>query len=265
MHTRPSIALSVALCLASFTASETRAGAPDAESPFDVSGERDPAIDHGLLSDHAETIGAGQWRLGIADLLVFRVSYGVTDDLQLSVTTSAPIPPLPITGLLTARYVAARDDAYVLAVRAMAGAMTTSWRDLGYGMGAFGAGPLLDVYFDDAQRFALHSGILIGDDFHVGFDDGDGPSLGSGMLILFEAGLSFAVSDQVKLLVETQWITDFKFRTGFDRVNLGMVNYGVRLHTPGFAFDLGMMRPIGDLNLSGWVLGYPFIAFTADL
>lgn len=225
--------------------------------------ERDPAVDHGFISTHAESIGEGQWRLSNQDLLLFTLSYGVTDALQVSLASTPPVPPLPYFGGLSAKYVLKRTDTYVVALRGGVGLTNELARSHAPVLGVYGVGPLIDVYVDRASRFAFHGGITVGDEFATGVEDA--PTIGRGLIIALEAGFSGSVHENIKVILEGQMLLDLTTTSGLTISDLKLFNYGARFHNADIAVDVGMMRPFGDLNLDGWIFGFPYLGLTGAL
>jgi hypothetical protein len=83
-----------------------------------VARHRDASIDRGFTTGHAETIGKGKWAFNSYELFLAGLTYGLTDDLQLSFTTLLPITSdVPLLIGLSPKLVVHRSDRVVAAIR----------------------------------------------------------------------------------------------------------------------------------------------------
>ena len=222
---------------------------------------RDASIDRGLLTSHAETLGEGLWSINSYELFMLGVTYGITDDVQVNVTTSLPVvEDMPLWLILSGKAVLYRDPMTVVAARAHFMYMTSLSDSDDDAIGVFGAALLVDRYLDGRGRFAVHAGLGVHGAFGVGFD-GAGVSVGHGAAFTLEGGFSLGLSRNVKLLVELQ-VPAASNGHDFEFAPFSLLNYGVRFHGGELAADLGFARPLGTDD-DPFVLGFPFVAFSA--
>jgi|GEM_PF-1437929 len=231
-------------------------------SPAAQAQHRDASIDRGIGSGHAETIGKNNWTVNSYELFLIGVTYGFTEDFQLSLTTMLPVfESTPFILALAPKYVVSRSDSVVVALRSNIWFGTDIGR--GNGLGLISVGPAVDVYFDDAGRFAFHGALSIGGVFGDGFNSGSGGfGFADGALIGLDVGFSLGLSRAFKLIIEGQFFSGYGSR-GFRVAEMALVNYGVRFHNDTLAVDLAFIRPIGDFDVGGLVMGIPFVSFSS--
>jgi len=249
-----------ALTVAALTASApTFADVPPPAA--DAARSRDASIDRGFLTSHAETIGEDRWSINSYELVLLGVTYGVTNDFQLSLMTTLPVVEgMPLYLAFNGKFVFYRDDSTVAAVRGQF-VYATELDDGGDdAIGLFGAAVLVDHYLDAAGRFSLHAGVSVNGAFGVGLATG-GVDVAEGAFITFELGASFGLTSGFKLQVETL-IPALSTASDFEFAPFALVNYGFRFHGGELAADLGFMKPVGDTD-DTFLLGFPFVAFSA--
>ena len=238
-------------------------GPPEAAptTPAEQARARDASIDRGLLMTHAETIGADRWTINSYELFLLGVTYGVSDDFQLSFTTSLPVvQDMPLLLSLAGKVVFYRDPWTVLALRGLI-AWETVPSETDKGLGVFTASFFVDRYLDSRGRFALHGAFSVGGGFGTGFDSG-GVTIGHGALFLIELGVTLGLADMVNLYAEVE-IPAVNAGGRFDFAPYALVNYGFRFHGGSLAADLGFLRPVGSGSSDTFILGFPFVAFSA--
>lgn len=235
------------------------------KTPAELAQARDAAIDRGLLTSHAETIGDGKWAINAYELIFVGVTYGFTEDIQASLSTLVPITTdIPLVLALQPKFVLARTPKTVVAVRVpLTFAKDTTGN--GSSFGSFGAGLLVDQYFGPRGRIGLHAGLLVtgvfGDFNFDGDGDSSGMTIGDGAGFELDLGASFGVSEAVKLILEAQ-VFAAAGDGGFKVADAALINYGVRIGGRGFAGDLGFIRPIG-VDTDPLLLGIPYVAISA--
>jgi hypothetical protein len=233
--------------------------APEKPTPRSIlARNRDASIDRGLTTGHAENVGAGKWTINDYQIIFFGVTYGFTDDFQLSLSTLLPITTdLPLAFALSPKYVVSRGESHALAIRG------NVWfaADIGsgFGLGVVTAGPVFDYYFDAEGRYAFHAGASLGGAFG---GDGDDFGFGEGLVLSADLGFTLGVAKNFKILFETQMFATYT-RAGFNVTDIALFNYGVRFHGEGLAVDLAFLRPIGDIDVGPLLLGVPYITFSA--
>jgi len=236
---------------------------PGVKTPSEEAQARDAAIDRGFLTSHAETIGAKQWAINAYQLVFLGVTYGFTDDIQLSLSTLLPVTTdIPLVLALQPKFVIARTPETVVALRVPFTYLQDTSGD-GSALGFLGAGLLVDHYFGPSGRIGLHAGLLVAGVFgNFNFtNSGDGLSFADGAGFQLDLGASFGVSNSVKLILEGQ-IFAAAGDGGFEVGDVVLINYGVRIHGGGLAGDLGFIRPIG-VDTDPLFLGIPYAAISA--
>lgn len=238
--------------------------------PSEKARERDAAIDRGFLTSHAETIGKGQWAINAYELVFLGVTYGFTDDIQVSLSTLLPIvEDIPLVLALQPKFVLARTPETVVALRVPFTYINDLSSDSN-SVGTLGAGVVVDHYFGPTGRIGLHAGLLVtgvfgdfnfSDEDEDGNDDSDSVAFADGAGFELDLGASFGVSNAVKIILEGQ-IFAAAGDGGFEVGEVVLINYGVRIHGSGFAGDLGFIRPVGNVD-TGLILGLPYVAISA--
>jgi hypothetical protein len=232
------------------------------DSPNALARARDAAIDRGLLSTHAETIGKGQWAINAYELFFVGATYGFTDTIQASISTLMPIvTDMPFVVAAQPKFVVQRTENTVVAIRAPLFWLSDS--DLSGGAGAFGAGVVMDHRFDPEGRYTLHGGLLVSGALLASSSLSDDIEVGDGAIISLDLGTSLAFTEGFSMLIEGQAFAAIT-NEGFDLVDAGLLSYGVRFHSGKIAGDIGFVRPLG-VDAGDFLLGLPYLAFSARL
>lgn len=258
---RSSSTLALLACLAFATPALAEDGLEpgentDPSTPAELAQDHDAAVDRGFLTAHAETIGEGKWAFNAYDLLFVGLTYGFTDDIQVSLSTLLPVTSdIPLVLAFQPKFVLVRSDDTVVSLRTPL-AFASSDGDTA---GVIGAGVLLDQYLDKDGRFALHAGFLVAGAFGV-FDSG-GFDFGDGALFELDLGASLGVASILKIILEVQ-LAAVASEDGFEIADVALVNYGVRFFSGSIAGDLGFTYPVGG-DVDDLLLGIPYLAFSA--
>lgn len=231
-------------------------------TPTEMARARDAAVDRGLLTSHAETIGKDQWAFNAYELFFVGITYGFTDDIQASLSTLIPVTTdIPLVLAIQPKFVLARTPDLVLSLRTPVTIVSSFEEDVDGTAGTVGAGLLLDYRLDAEGRFAFHAGLLASGLFGAGFDSVDGFTFAEGAVFELDVGMTFSLSNLVTLLVEVQSFAAAG-SGGFDVADGVLLNYGIRFHSGSIAGDLGFIRPIGTGD-DNFFLGVPYLAFSA--
>jgi hypothetical protein len=224
--------------------------------PVERARARDAAIDHGLIASHAETIGAGKWSFNSYELFAVGLTYGFTDDFQLSVSTLLPIvSEMPLVLSVAPKLVLWRGHSTTLAAQVQSFIISVDGETAGLGS----AGLAVDQYLDGDGRLILHGGLQAGKFF--GTTD-SGINLSEGALAQLDVGITAGLTDLIKVLLEAKIFAGFDGEE-FKVANVVLVNYGVRFHGQTLAADLGFLKPVGEDSNDDFVLGLPFVSFSA--
>jgi hypothetical protein len=230
----------------------------------DLAQLEDPNIDRSFLLPTAQTQPAGTLSFNDYELILLGLTYGVTNDLQVSVSGLAPIVedmPVWVTGAAKYRFLKQGR------VRMAAQAGFTHLADGDDG-----------DEFDDDDSFTIgHLGVLgslcMTDDCHSMLtasaqfiqplsdrEDTEGTA------VIYSASALIKVSPHVKLMLEVASAGAF---TDDENENLdgALVNYGVRFFSGGsIAGDIGFIKPFAFDDEEGddddFLLGLPFVNFT---
>ncbi len=238
---------------------------PDAASPSDLASAaraEDAAMDHGIVATHAETIGAGQIGIDSYEIFIASVTYGLTNDLQASVTlASTPTEGTPMLALLNGKLVVWRRSGTVLSVNAALGAAhsgavapSASVQGGPATTGLYlGGGIALDQYVHPAV--ALHGTIQLLANTNCC------ARWSPGLTFEAAAGVTVRANRFVKVLTEL-WLPVGVNSWSRGALDFMSVNYGVRFFFKRFAADLAFIRPVTSDVDPGFVLGIPFVHLT---
>jgi hypothetical protein len=246
MKAHSCVVILLALC---GTAARADADAPDAA--LERRGEgilEDANLDHAWFMPTGLTQPRGAWKISDTELLFLGLSYGVTDDLGITVGGMVPVSettPGWVTGKL--RFI----EADRLHVAAQAGAIIAH---TAAGVDDFDepiaesnhlmptAGLAASVCLDDACRSLVggYGGAAIG----MG---GDGEVLG-----ILGASAILHVTGALKLMIEA----DRGGQLGWEGDDAGFfLWYGLRLASPSFSLDLGVLSGVAGAEVSDGEVG----------
>jgi hypothetical protein len=250
-------------------AQDVPAPAPEAaveSASLDPAQLEDPNVDRGMLLPTAQTQPKGTFAFNDYELFLMGLSYGVTDDLQLTATTLVPITTdMPLFLLTSAKYRAVQS-----------GKLRVS---LIGSLGIFNDDPVFDdgdsdTVDEDVTVFSLTGGaaatICLTDDCHStanatvtfskGFADGESSD---GVGVIYGGSLIARTSKHTKLVVEVA--SGAGMADGdVENIDGALVNYGVRFFSGNIAGDVGFIRPVGgdSEDGDGFLFGLPFVTFT---
>lgn len=243
------------------TTSEAPSVGPTGLDPVARHRKEDASVDRGFFNSHAETLRAGDVAVNSYELLFLGVSGGLTDDLQLSLTTLLPVvSEMPIMLLFQGKYAFYRDEMTTVAVRGNFSYLASNDDEIDdASVTLFGGAVAVDRFLDDGGRFAVHGALQL--QGAIGSFDGD-VDVADGVVIGLETGLTGRVSKRFKILVDV--LLPAAYSDGdFEVADAALFSYGVRFHGEDLAADLGFIRPLGDVDTGDLVLGLPWVAFTA--
>jgi hypothetical protein len=256
------ITLSIVSSAAAQEASPPAVAAPES-TPVSRNRSEDASVDRGFFNSHAETLQKGEIAINSYELVFLGVSGGVTDKLELSLTTLLPIvDEMPVLLMAQGKYAFFRNERTTVSARfnlTYASADSSDSDSETARATAFGGGVAIDHFVDQGGRFAVHGALAIN-----GIAGGIGGSMevGDGAVIYLEGGATFRAFSSFKLLVDLL-LPALIDGDGVDFASVALFTYGMRFHGPNLAADLGFMRPVGDADTSDLVLGLPWVAFTA--
>lgn len=232
--------------------------------------DADPAYDRIGFNSSAETLRKGDWSFNLYNLGLIQFSYGVREDISLSVMTTVPVFQASIAP--SAKFQLVTTPRYRLALNAVFGFMQFffpsdqfSASSLG---GALGIQQDISLTADGHSLFAIGLWAGIG---HAWIKD-EANFTGYG----FRATLDVIgrVHRLIKLYLGVEYAVGFRHNSEGrdDMVGAVSLQYGVRIFGKSFAVDLGLVRVLFDHNrdsvygVESWMkympLGYPAMSFT---
>lgn len=237
----------------------------EAKSVMDARRDRDASVDRNILLSGAETIGEGNFSFNSYQLIFAGFTYGITDEIQGTLTTLLPVVAgMPFMLLASGKLKLIETDELIVSVQPELTIMTFE----GVTVGAVGGGVTADYRLDDAGKAVLTGGLLT----HLAFGKkGKFQGMADAASFLLSAGFSYEVGSYVKLLTEMVlpagyiWAGDLNEFEVFEQALL--FNYGVRFFGENLAVDLTFLRPIHP-DVSNDItkilpMGYPYLTFSA--
>jgi hypothetical protein len=219
----------------------------------------DPNIDRGFLQPTAMTQPAGSLTYNNYELLLHGLTYGITDQVQVSATVLAPLfKDMPFVGVASVKWQFLSTQRLHLAAQGSATMIHLSFNESDSPDGSVSG----SVYFFGAGAFASYclredcsSLVSLNASYQVGV-----ASVGSGtaQAVVYGGSIVHGVSRHVKLLGEITSAGAFNVdNSTFSNAPGALVSYGVRLHNSNIASDIGFIRPL--FSDSDFLLGLPFI------
>ena len=217
----------------------------------------DPNIDRGFLLPTAMTQPAGSVTYNNYELLLHGVSYGITDNVQASITVLSPIvQDMPLIGFAAVKARILSVDRFHLSLQGSLGwAHVFNTSDLNggdvytAGVGAFASYCLREDCSSLASVSATYQAAFPGS-----FSD-------RADMVIYGGSVVHSVGRHVKLLGEVASAAGGSVTTGnLDNIGGVLVGYGVRFHTDSIAADVGFMKPVsGSATDGGFLMGLPFV------
>jgi hypothetical protein len=235
----------------------TPAGLPPAETPAEIRRQSDAAVDRNILSPTAETLNEGQLTFNSYELFLAGVSYGVTNDFQISGTTLLPITEdFPLVLAIAGKLRVHKTESSIFSIQPLVLVLSNN----GSTASLMGLYALYDRILDEEGKVAVTlGGSALG---VVGSSDAD-INLSDGLLLSLTAGISARTGRIVKLMGELTLPAAYHDGTTEFAEEGMLFNYGVRFFGPTLAVDLTFVRPIHPDVDTGLILGFPFVAFSA--
>jgi hypothetical protein len=225
----------------------------------------DPNVDRGMLLPTAQTQPKGSITFNDYELFLMGLSYGVTDNLQVTATTLVPITTdMPIFVLSNAKLRLVKQGRLRLSA-------------IG-GVGFFNEALSFDDVSPDEEftTITVHGGavasLCLSDDCHSlasasvtatrSFSDGES----SDVAFIYGGSVVAKVAKRVKLVGEIMSGGDLQ-NGSFNGADGAILSAGVRFFSEHIAGDIGFMRPLGIDDKDGeddgdFLLGIPFVSFT---
>ena len=236
-----------------------------AQSPAQLRRQADPSADRNILLPSAETVEKGDLTLNSYELFLAGITYGITDSLQMSLTTLLPITteiPLVVLGAAKIRLI--KSDRFVLSLVPTGSVISSD----GQTMGSVGLGVYGDVILDDLGKwvFSFSETNIWGFGHRV--DDSEGDAVGTqyldGILFALSLAMNYRVHEYIKVLTELI-LPGGVVNGDWALVEEGLLlGYGVRFFGRTLAVDLSFLRPLHpDVDDQGLLMGFPYLTFSA--
>ena len=233
-----------------------------AQSPADIRKQADASVDRNIIFPSAETINGGDLTFNDYEILFVGLTYGITDDLQLSATTLLPVvEEIPLVAAVSAKYRLIARDHLVFSIQPGVNVI----HDDGDTFGTFGFQLLLDYVVDQDGDLVLS--LAESTQFGFGSFEFGESGVADGAVLTFGVGASWRVAEIVKLLAELVFPTVVSWADIGDSFYIleeaFLFNYGVRFFGESIAVDLTFLRPLHPDASESFVMGIPYLAFSA--
>jgi hypothetical protein len=240
----------VSTAMAQTTAAVTETASP--AGPAEAASGADPNIDRAFLLPTAMTQPKGSVTYNNYELLLHGLTYGITDNLQTTVTVLSPMTKdMPVLGLMAIKGRMLATDRLHLSLQASAG-VGHSFGDAQSSTGyTLGSGAFASLCLRDDCSSLLSASVT----YQLALGSGGARS---SQFVIYGGSLVHAVSTHVKLLAELTSAAG-KVNADFDNLPGALASYGVRFHTGALAGDVGFVRPMGSELDDEFLLGLPFV------
>jgi hypothetical protein len=218
-----------------------------------------------LTMPSAGTVGSGKLFFTDYQLGILTLSYGVSDDVELSGALTLPI--FQVGGFLGAKWRFYQKENTRLAIF---GGFGAEWFYAGLDILLTGGalGPAVDLCISKGcSSFVSFSGLIFGGVGVLAWHEAKGTGKAIGFLP--GVGAVFSVVKKLKLLLELK--AAMAKSTESELASVVFFNYGLRVHGSEFAADIGFIRPFVSFvgtdaySVEGAMkylpLGYPWLAF----
>jgi|GEM_PF-5344188 len=224
-------------------------------SPLEDRADADASASRGILIPTAETIGEGKLTVTDFEILFVNATYGVSDDLQVGVTTILPLfASMPTFGIFSGKLKVQESDTYQISVQPSALVLG----DSGVYGGTIGVQAMADIVLDSEGSWVLS---LSENNM---FAWGDGELISEGFAFTLGASLQGQISSKIKLLCElfTPGVVPFEGDAELFGEAAGF-GYGVRFFGEGLSGDITFLRPLDSDMAGALLLGLPLLSVTA--
>ncbi len=218
-------------------------------------GTGDPNADRGFLLPTAMTQPAGSITYNNYELLLHGLTYGITDNVQATMTVLAPIvEDMPFVGFGSVKGRLPIGNRLQLALQGSVGVghffETNEDNNTVY---TVGAGAFVSVcLYEDCSSIASASATT-----QVGLASGND----NAYVIIYGGSIVHRVASNVKLLLEIASAAGGIGNSSTENMPGFLASYGVRLHTGNMAADLGFIRPFGE-DTGDFLMGLPFASIS---
>ena len=220
----------------------------------------DVNADYNILTTTAETMTKGELTFNSYELAFTGLSYGATDNLQLTFTTLLPVVKgVPFVGAITGKYKLVDNSNIALALQP-AFLLIDEGEDIATSVGLTF---MLDFILNDDNVVTLSQAShlpISGKNREISLFDYD-YVLGD-LLFTMTAALSSRVSNNLKLILEITAAADYVDGELHMIEDIMFVNYGIRFFNKDLAVMLSFLKPI-TTNGEMIIMGLPYVSFTA--
>jgi hypothetical protein len=225
---------------------------PAAPSPASA----DPNIDRGFVLPTAMTQPRGSLTYNNYELLLHGLTYGITDNVQTSLTVLSPIVrDMPVVAFGAIKGRLAVTDRLHLALQGSFGYLHVSSDSESETAYSMGAGTFASVCLRDDCSSLLSASAT----YQLAVA---GNSEGRTQAIIYGGSIVHRVHPRIKLLGELTSAVGKESAGGFTQAPALLASYGVRFHTGNIAGDIGFVKPIStedDDDFDELLLGLPFV------
>jgi hypothetical protein len=221
--------------------------------------DRDAVAERGVLSTHAETLGAGRKGLSVHEGLFVAATLATSDDVQIGAGGLLPIlESTPWLAFAQGKLVLRRTERLTVAARATVGLLSQRRGDAT--TGTVGAGLLADL-FGREGRLSLHTGVSA--HTSMGANVSAFLPVSEGAAALLEVGVEARFSDHASVVAEA-WLPAVRSNDGVVAAPVALFPYVFRWGGPRAALDVGFIKVKGEF-LSGdpIYIGWPYLALGA--
>jgi hypothetical protein len=223
----------------------------------------DPNIDRAFIQPTAMTQPAGSVTYNNYELLLHGVTYGITDDVQATLTVLSPITSdMPFLGAAAIKGRISPLPRLHLAAQATFGVLhagnalndsggTTDTNVVTLGMGGYATACLRD---DCASVVNASVNYQYATNYN---------SAGGAHLVIYGGALVLRATEHVKVLGElTSAAGRDSSQRSFENIDGFLISYGVRFHTGALAADVAFVKPVQTSvsTTDNWALGLPFVS-----
>jgi len=234
------------------------------DSPAEIRRRQDPSVDRNITFPSAETVPKGYFAINSYELLGLGVSFGITDNFQLSLSAVLPFLGVAAFGP-SLKWCFLRSDRIIMSVQG--GAVLASASG-GGGFNALGLGLYLDFVLDQGGTLVLSLSNIIYLQKYTG-SCANCTWEYAGYATVPTASLTWKVRRNIKFL--TEFLAFFPI-AGFDAFDADYAgektvetfyyfNYGVRLFGKTVALDVTLLRELFK-EKKELVMGIPYVVFS---
>jgi hypothetical protein len=221
----------------------------------------DPNIDRAILQSTAMTQAAGTMTYNNYELILHGLTFGVTDNVQATLTVLSPISAeIPLVAFAALKGRLLSTSRVQVSIQ---GTVGYGHRFGGSDASAYtmGAGALASLCLRDDCSSLLSAAV----NYQLAVDNS---SMHYAHLAIYGGSLVHRLDSHVKLLAEVTsaaaGVMSASGEGNIDFVNMpgALFSYGLRFHTASIAGDVGFIKPVVKGNDGGFLMGFPFVSLS---